>query len=163
MKVKNIIYEDFIQYRKPSMFISAVTCDWKCEREYGDGTNRFCHNSPLLSCPNITISNQEIINNYKNNGITSAIVFGGLEPMDSFFNDILELIYELRIKNLIDDDIVIYTGYNKEEVEIELEALSPYSNIIIKFGRYIPNQESHFDKILGVDLASENQYAEKIC
>ena len=29
--------------------------------------------------------------------------------------------------------------------------------------RFIPNQKPHFDEVLGVVLASENQYAERIC
>ena len=37
-----------------------------------------------------------------------------------------------------------------------------YSNIIIKFGRFIPNREPHFDEVLGVNLASNNQYAKRI-
>lgn len=32
----------------------------------------------------------------------------------------------------------------------------------LKFGRYIPNQTPHYDSILGVNLASDNQYAERI-
>ena len=40
--------------------------------------------------------------------------------------------------------------------------LSYFDNIIIKFGRYIPNKQSHYDNILGVNLASDNQYAVKI-
>ena len=40
--------------------------------------------------------------------------------------------------------------------------LSNYKNIIIKYGRYITNQEKHYDEVLGVYLASENQYAERI-
>ena len=37
-----------------------------------------------------------------------------------------------------------------------------FNNIIVKFGRFIPNQESHYDEILEVNLASPNQYARKI-
>ena len=36
------------------------------------------------------------------------------------------------------------------------------NNIIIKFGRFIPNQQSHYDAVLGIKLASSNQYAERI-
>ena len=60
------------------------------------------------------------------------------------------------------DDIVIYTGYNLSELEEKVELLSYFDNIIIKFGRYIPNQQAHHDDILGVNLASDNQYAIKI-
>ena len=37
-----------------------------------------------------------------------------------------------------------------------------FDNIIIKYGRFIPGQEKHYDKILGVYLASNNQYAERL-
>ena len=54
---------------------------------------------------------------------------------------------------------VIYTGYEPNEINNKLQALSFFKNIIIKFGRFIPNQEPHYDEILGIKLASENQYA----
>ena len=37
-----------------------------------------------------------------------------------------------------------------------------FKNIIIKYGRYIPDQEPHYDEVLGVNLASDNQYAERL-
>ena len=60
------------------------------------------------------------------------------------------------------DDIVIYTGYNLNEIEDKVNILKNYKNIIIKFGRFIPNNKIHYDEILGVYLASDNQYALKI-
>ena len=56
----------------------------------------------------------------------------------------------------------MYTGYYKEELLPELNILSQYKNMIVKFGRYIPEQESIYDDVLGVTLASSNQYAVKI-
>ena len=35
-------------------------------------------------------------------------------------------------------------------------------NIIIKYGRFIPDSKSRYDNILGITLASDNQYAEEI-
>ena len=35
-------------------------------------------------------------------------------------------------------------------------------SIIIKFGRFIPNKPSRFDELLGVELASDNQYAMRL-
>jgi len=35
-------------------------------------------------------------------------------------------------------------------------------NIIIKYGRFIPDKEKHYDEVLGIYLASDNQYAERI-
>lgn len=60
------------------------------------------------------------------------------------------------------DDIVIYTGYYKEEIEEYIDELKMFPNLIVKFGRYIPNHEKHFDEVLGIYLASDNQYAERI-
>ena len=54
----------------------------------------------------------------------------------------------------------IYTGYYPEEIQDELKQLQKYKNIIIKFGRFIPGQEPHYDEVLGVYLASDNQYGE---
>ena len=83
----------------------------------------------------------------------------GLEPFDSYY-ELVKLIETIRRK--CDDDIVIYTGYNKNELSEKIEYLSTYQNIVIKFGRYVPNNEKHFDDVLGVYLASDNQYAEEI-
>ena len=33
--------------------------------------------------------------------------------------------------------------------------------IIVKFGRFRPNQEPHYDEVLGVNLISDNQYAKE--
>jgi hypothetical protein len=40
--------------------------------------------------------------------------------------------------------------------------LCQFSNIIIKFGRFRPGQEPHYDEVLGVKLASDNQYAKRV-
>ena len=100
-----------------------------------------------------------MVNLYINNSITHAVVCGGLEPFKSF-GDLIELVKQLR--NKTDDDIVIFTGYYEDEIAAQLEQLKLYKNIIVKFGRFIPNQEKHFDEVLGVYLASNNQYAKKI-
>lgn len=60
------------------------------------------------------------------------------------------------------DDIVIYTGYTMDELSSYIPILQQYPNIIIKFGRYVPNSIPIYDDILGVTLASNNQYAVKI-
>lgn len=158
MIVKDIIYEDFVNYKKPSMFIIFPKCNFKCDRE---ARTVVCQNGKLVSEPNFRISMFTIREKYLNNSITSAIVMGGLEPFDSP-NELSILIGVLRDKTK--DDIVIYTGYTKEEIK-ETKAykeILQYPNIIIKFGRFIPNQKSHYDEVLGIELASDNQYAEKI-
>jgi hypothetical protein len=37
-----------------------------------------------------------------------------------------------------------------------------FKNIIIKFGRFVPNKPHHIDEVLGIELASDNQYAKRI-
>ena len=67
-----------------------------------------------------------------------------------------------EFRKVCQDEIIIYTGYTPEELYEELNQFVEFENIIIKFGRFIPNQKTHKDKILGVDLASDNQYAVKL-
>ena len=93
--------------------------------------------------------------------ISEAICFQGLEPLDSY-QDCLKIIKALRNSEnpKKDDDIVIYTGYTEDEVREKgfLDELRQYGNIVLKVGRFIPNQEQHFDDVLGVKLFGENQY-----
>ena len=158
MKIKGIIAEDFINYKKPSMVIEFPYCNFKCDKECGQ---QVCQNSSLAKSPTYDISINKIVLFYLQNIITEAIVFQGLEPFDSIV-EMHNLIKEFR--KCTDDDIIIYTGYDEEEILSEILDLEKlYKNIIIKFGRFIPNQTYHYDNILGVKLASDNQYAKKIC
>lgn len=159
MKILGIIDEDFVNYKKPSMVIEFPYCSLKCDKECGQPV---CQNSPLLLEPVIDISCEKIIERYINNPITEAVVCQGMEPLDSI-GELLNFLVWLRNQYYCNDDVVIYTGYNKEEIkDWVFECLRIHSNIIIKYGRYIPNQEPHYDPVLGVNLASDNQYAEKI-
>ena len=158
MIIKGLIDEDFINYKKPAMIIEFPYCTFKCDKECGQSV---CQNSTLVNEPNIEIDYDKLLTRYINNPITKAIVMQGLEPFDSF-SDVMNLILWLRVKYKCLDDIVIYTGYTKEEINWFIKYIEQYENIIIKYGRYIPNQEPHLDSILGVKLSSDNQYAEKI-
>ena len=153
MKVKNIIDEDFTNYKKPSMFIGTSSCDFKCDKECGKPV---CQNSELAKAPTIEIDDDEIIQRYLNNPITEAITIGGLEPFDTF-EELYQFIKDFRRKS--NDEIIIYTGYYPEEISEKIRQLSLFLNIIIKFGRFIPNQKSHYDTVLGIELASDNQEA----
>ena len=152
MIIKKIVDEDFANYKKPSMFICTPRCTMKCGEE-------LCQNSPWLKQPDIEVNPIDIIQRYENNGLTQAVVLAGLDPMDSW-TDLYSFIFMFR--SISDDDIVIYTGYTKCEIADKIEQLKQFPNIIVKFGRYVPNQQPHYDEVLGVDLASDNQYAEKI-
>ena len=135
------------------MFIGFSKCSFKCDKEFG---SCICQNSSLANSPSIEISEKEIAERYISNPITSSIVCGGLEPFDTF-EELINLITEIR--NLTDDDIVIYTGYKYEEIKDKINILKKFNNIIIKFGRYIPNSSKRYDDVLGIYLSSENQYA----
>lgn len=156
MKIKGLITEDFVNYKEPSMIIEFPYCTFKCDKECG---LKVCQNSHLAQESNKDIPIEAIVNLYLQNEITSAIVFQGLEPFDSK-KDCYDLISLFR--EYTTDDIVIYTGYNEDELTEEIEHLKQYKNIIIKFGRFIPNNKLKYDKILGVNLASANQYAKRI-
>ena len=140
------------------MVIEFPYCSFKCDKECGQ---QVCQNSSLVKAENIDINSIQLVHRYLTNPITKAIVCQGLEPFDSF-EDLLEIIQELRHNYINDDDVIIYTGYTKEEIQTQINELSKFNNIIIKFGRFIPNQSSHFDETLGVQLASPNQYAERL-
>lgn len=159
MFLKNLIDEDFVNYKYPSMFIGTALCKgFKCDKECG---RRVCQNSPLAATPEIFIDNDELIQRFCHNPITDAVVIGGLEPFDTDL-DTYNFIMRFRTEYSLTNKIVIYTGYYPSEIALQLKVLKDVlktTNIIIKFGRFIPDKESHYDDVLGVNLASPNQFA----
>lgn len=158
MKLKFIKRDDFVNYKKCSMFLGTTSCDWKCCKESNLPCS-ICQNYPWSNNPIKEFNNKDIINMYLKDGLEESIVFGGLEPMLQF-QELVSFIDKFR--KVSEDDIVIYTGYYPVEIEKEIEILKKYKNIIVKFGRYVPNRKSRYDEILGITLISDNQYAEKI-
>lgn len=155
MKIKFLVDEDIANYKKCSMFIGASSCTFKCMKEC---KRAICQNSSLASAPIIHISIDEIIDRYLDNLLTSAVVIGGLEPFDQW-EELQSFIVNFRYRS--PDDIVIYTGYTEEELKDKTEWLKLYGPIIVKFGRFVPDQEPHYDEVLGVNLTSNNQYAKE--
>lgn len=153
--IKDLIQEDFVNYKTPCMFISTCFCDWKCCKE-ADISIDTCQNHKTIQNPNLNISIESIYERYINNPITKALVIGGLEPIKQY-TEIINLIHYFRTNNC-QDDIVIYTGYYPYEILDILEYFVSFNNIVFKFGRYIPDRPPVFDKTLGVKLASDNQY-----
>lgn len=148
--------EDFSNYKMPSMFVAFPYCTWKCDKECG---LQVCQNSALANSPSMDVDVDVVVKKYLDNPITRAVVCGGLEPFDSWL-DLLQFVTKLREQTK--DDIVVYTGYNMAEIADKIDVLKEYDNIIVKFGRYKPHQENRYDDVLGVYLASGNQYAEVI-
>lgn len=155
MKIKGIIDECIGDYKKTSMYIAMPYCSFKCDKENGI---KLCQNSQLINEPDIDISYEDLISRYLQNPLTEAIIFSGLEPLDSS-QDLNKFIKIFRLFS--DDDIVIYTGYTENEILTMFKGTSllKEKNIIIKCGRYRPNQSPHYDELLGIELASDNQYA----
>lgn len=160
MHLKGLVDEDFVNYKEPSLFLITSTCDWKCCREQNLPLS-VCQNMPIIRDTTKDISEEKIYERYIDNPITKSIVLGGLEPFDQF-GEVYNLIYYFRAIKGNTDTFVIYTGYYPSEIDEMIKMLSMFDNIIVKFGRYIPNSKKIFDKILGVELASENQFALKI-
>ncbi len=161
MRVKNIIDEDFVNYKKPSMFIATCYCDWKCCTEQGLNIS-VCQNSVTAQQKTIDIPADEIFRRYVNNPISQAVVFGGLEPIKQF-DEVVEVISIFR-ENNNNDTFVIYTGYDLNEISRECEYLKRnFSNIILKTGRYVPNNKRHYDSVLGINLISDNQKGIVLC
>lgn len=159
MRLRGIVFEDFVNYKKPSLFLITSSCDWKCCKEAGIPIS-VCQNSELMKSEVKEFSDESIYKAYSTNNISRAIVIGGLEPMLQF-EELINLIKTFR-ENGCDDPIIIYTGFNKTEILYQVEQLKMFKNIIIKFGRYVENSNPIYDEVLGVTLASDNQYAEKI-
>ena len=156
MKLKGLTDEDFVNYKKPSMFLVFPYCTFKCDKEAGC---QVCQNSSLAAARILDVSLESLVARYLGNPISHAVVCGGLEPLDSF-EELLELVKAFR--QATQDDIINYTGYTEEEVSDKIAELQKFPNMIVKFGRFRYNDKSRYDEILGITLASENQYAKKI-
>lgn len=159
MRLKFIKDEDTVNYKKISMFLGAISCTWKCCMKAGCSPD-LCQNEPWSREPIKDYPVADVIKRYMDNPLTEAVVIGGLEPFDCF-EEWFEFCCEFR--KVSNDPIVFYTGYNYEEVPQIAATLAYYiPNVIIKWGRYIPNSKSRYDEVLGITLASDNQYAEVI-
>ena len=159
MRISNLKDEDFVNYKKPSLFIGTCFCNWKCCDEAGI-SREVCQNYQLHNSKQHNLTFEQIYRRYINNPLTSAIVIGGLEPILQS-EEVIGLIKYFREHNC-HDDFVIYTGYYEEEISYILDTLKEYDNIIFKFGRFKPNQEKHWDEVLGVYLISDNQHGKKV-
>lgn len=149
IKLKQLVDEDFVNYKVPSMFIAFPHCTMKCGKEV-------CQNNPLLKAPTVTVDINELVSRYLANPVSKALVIGGLEPFDDF-EELLSLVECFRER--CEDPVVIYSGYYPEEIDGLVEDLKKLGGVIVKFGRFISEDRGRYDSVLGVTLASSNQYA----
>lgn len=158
IRLKGVVAEDFCNYKVPSLFLITSFCDWKCCKEANCDIS-ICQNSSLVSGAIKEFDIKKIYDFYIDNPITNAIILGGLEPLLQD-EEVFNLISYFREHNCY-DTFVIFTGYTEDEVmsNPSWERLTRLGNIIMKYGRYVPNQESHLDEVLSLNLASPNQYA----
>lgn len=160
IELKGVIFEDFVNYKKPCMTLMFPKCSFKCEKECGEA---FCQNKGVAAAPSQTVVIDDLLEQYKANPITEAIVLQGLEPLDSLI-DVYTVAAALK-RHAIQDDFVVYTGYYKPEIGSEVLTTLKFfipGHIIFKWGRYLPHQSSQYDPVLGVTLISNNQYGEII-
>ena len=75
MVVKDIVAEDFVNYKKPSMFIIFPYCSFKCEKECN---KKICQNSNISQLPNIEVKNDTILLSYLSNPIIKRFTWSGL-------------------------------------------------------------------------------------
>lgn len=159
MKLKGVIDYDCTNYKEPVLTLEFPKCNFKCDKLNGC---QICQNSSLATEPDIEISYERIWELYEQNPLTKGFCFQGLEPFDSP-NELNELIHFIRDEKHCDAPIIIYTGYDAGECHIiEYTLRHVFNNIIVKWGRFLLGYEPHYDKVLGVKLASNNQYAEKV-
>lgn len=159
MLILDLIEEDFVNYKKPSMTVMFPYCTFKCNAEAGRDV---CQNSQFADADLIEISVDEIIEKYLANPISESLVLQGLEPFDSY-DEMYSLIYKFTEKS--HDDIVIYTGYTEDEIDEAVDDLCDIiedNTLIIKYGRFIPDDTPVKDIVLGVTLRSSNQYAKVV-
>lgn len=157
MKVREIktVFND---YRKTGLLVAFPRCTFKCCHEQGLPTS-VCQNHGLCAEKLVDISPDAIVERYDAN-IHHALICGGLEPIDDI-GDLLTLIHTFRKK--YKDDIVIFTGYNLDEIPNGILAvLRSYGDVYLKFGRYVAGDEPKYDEVLGITLISSNQYGVKL-
>ena len=152
--LKTVVQEDFTNYKVPVIHLAFPKCSFKC----GKG---LCQNSALAQSQGISIDEQKLAEAYINNPITKGVCCAGLEPFDTP-EDLKATIKAFRA--VTNDVIIVFTGYTEEELQSNTiyQWLLTIPNITVKFGRYIPKQQPHYDEVLGVKLASNNQYAKQI-
>lgn len=152
IEVKDVT-EVFQDYKKPALMVCTAHCDFKCCKDAGYDV---CHNMKVAKQRGVFLPFARLLNMVNKSTLTDAVLFGGLEPFLQA-DELVQCIEYLRAHGMT-KDIVIYTGYDRSELDQKTLLRLSCSQVIVKFGRYVPNSSPVFDPILGIILASDNQY-----
>ena len=104
IKLINIIDEDFVNYKVPTMSLLFPYCSMKCNIEAG---REVCQNTSLCHSSLIEVSIEALCERYLKNPISKAICCYGMEPFDShieLFNFISILRHEYHCNDTIKKD-----------------------------------------------------------
>lgn len=153
--------EDLVDYKRAGMFLAFPKCSFKCAKELGIEPKDICQNYSNIEVAPTPYDLEDLWKIYDENPLTECFILGGLEPMDSF-DDVLKFVKFIREEKKCNDVIVIYSGYYDDEIADKMNILRQYIPVIIKCGRYKPGQKSHYDRVLGVNLANIEQYGVKL-
>ena len=147
MTIKDLIIEDFNSYMYPTTTVIIPS---------GNPDE-----NPIFPMPD-----NGIVELFTYNDKTKALVVKNLTPLNfSSFDEIIELLRVLRVEYKQTNNVfILYTDYDKKDIEDKLLALKSYVGpVIVKFGQYDPTYPPKMDSVLGIMLSSSNQYAERIC
>ena len=111
IRLINIIDEDFINYKVPTMSLLFPFCTMKCNIEAG---REVCQNTSLHNQGYTETDIIDLCERYLKNPISKAICCYGMEPFDSRI-ELFDFVTILRKDFHCKDTIVIYTGYTEEE------------------------------------------------
>lgn len=131
-------------------FIGALLLAVDCHNNCPGCFNQYLRNEPTLTAPAFVIMQA-----VKSNPFHQGIILGGLEWTEQP-QEMIELIVSAKRYEL---EVMLYTHYTKEEFLTMFPVLRQ-SGIYVKFGEFKIGEESHDS--MGVTLASNNQYIEKL-
>ena len=55
-------------------------------------------------------------------------------------------------------NVYLPTGLHDSYINLIKQHLAP---VVVKYGRFVPDCQPHYDEVLGVNLSSDNQYAKR--
>lgn len=161
IKLFDVKTDNVTDYKKTSLLLVFPKCSGKCGHK--------CQNYSLINRTDLIkeYNIEDIVKFYNNLKTHDAVVFAGLEPLDTL-QDCCNMIFSLS-QNCVTKPvtIVVYTGYDKKDYKEKYEQIllsyfepkNIKTKLIVKYGSYDPENysKSFYSEILGVQLATSNQ------